>query len=280
MMTPRPPLSVALAAAGLAVPLYGLQSQAGRERGDRRGRAGVREAGDARAHVRNARSTRRAWSPPSRGSTGPSPRPRRRASPRCRKAEGERVKAGDLLVRFDIPTLAADVAAKEADVAQAQRAAGHGEGRARAHDGPRRARRRRARRIRKPRRRAGAGRGGARAGARRGRCRARPAATAPSCARASRASSRSAGTTRAISSRRRRAIRSLRVIDPTRLQVVASVPVGDLGRVMPRPAARGSTSAAGDERRAGHGAQRARRRSIPASATADVRLDVQRRRRT
>ena len=33
--------------------------------------------------------------------------------------EGERVKAGDLLVRFDIPTLAADVAAKEADVAQA-----------------------------------------------------------------------------------------------------------------------------------------------------------------
>ena len=33
--------------------------------------------------------------------------------------EGERVKAGDLLVRFEIPTLAAEVTAKEADVAQA-----------------------------------------------------------------------------------------------------------------------------------------------------------------
>jgi RND family efflux transporter MFP subunit len=33
--------------------------------------------------------------------------------------EGERVKAGDLLVRFEIPTLGADVTAKEADVAQA-----------------------------------------------------------------------------------------------------------------------------------------------------------------
>ncbi|HKW03237.1 MAG TPA: efflux RND transporter periplasmic adaptor subunit [Vicinamibacterales bacterium] len=33
--------------------------------------------------------------------------------------EGERVKAGDLLVRFEIPALSADVTAKEADVAQA-----------------------------------------------------------------------------------------------------------------------------------------------------------------
>ncbi len=35
------------------------------------------------------------------------------------RTEGERVKTGDLLVRFEIPTLAADVTAKEADVAQA-----------------------------------------------------------------------------------------------------------------------------------------------------------------
>jgi RND family efflux transporter MFP subunit len=35
------------------------------------------------------------------------------------RSEGERVKAGDLLVRFEIPTLAADVTTKEADVAQA-----------------------------------------------------------------------------------------------------------------------------------------------------------------
>ena len=35
------------------------------------------------------------------------------------KNEGERVKVGDLLVRFDIPTMAADVAAREADVAEA-----------------------------------------------------------------------------------------------------------------------------------------------------------------
>src|SRR4051812_22081014 len=34
------------------------------------------------------------------------------------KAEGEPVKAGDLLVRFDIPTLAADLAARQATVAQ------------------------------------------------------------------------------------------------------------------------------------------------------------------
>jgi RND family efflux transporter MFP subunit len=35
------------------------------------------------------------------------------------KAEGDRVSKGDLLVRFDIPTNAADLAAREADVAQA-----------------------------------------------------------------------------------------------------------------------------------------------------------------
>src|SRR5206468_7909118 len=35
------------------------------------------------------------------------------------KAEGDTVRQGDLLVRFDIPTLAADVAAKRAAVAQA-----------------------------------------------------------------------------------------------------------------------------------------------------------------
>jgi membrane fusion protein (multidrug efflux system) len=35
------------------------------------------------------------------------------------KAEGDAVKAGDLLVRFDIPTLASEVAAKQAEVAQA-----------------------------------------------------------------------------------------------------------------------------------------------------------------
>lgn len=37
-----------------------------------------------------------------------------------RNAEGDRVKAGDVLVRFDIPTLAADVAASRAKAAQAQ----------------------------------------------------------------------------------------------------------------------------------------------------------------
>ncbi len=35
------------------------------------------------------------------------------------KNEGERVRPGDLLVRFDVPTVAADVTAREADVAQA-----------------------------------------------------------------------------------------------------------------------------------------------------------------
>jgi RND family efflux transporter MFP subunit len=35
------------------------------------------------------------------------------------KNEGERVKVGDLLVRFDIPTMAADVTTREADVAEA-----------------------------------------------------------------------------------------------------------------------------------------------------------------
>ena len=35
------------------------------------------------------------------------------------KNEGERVKVGDLIVRFDIPTMTADVASKEADLAQA-----------------------------------------------------------------------------------------------------------------------------------------------------------------
>jgi RND family efflux transporter MFP subunit len=36
------------------------------------------------------------------------------------KAEGEAVREGDLLVRFDIPNLPADVAARKADIAQAQ----------------------------------------------------------------------------------------------------------------------------------------------------------------
>jgi membrane fusion protein (multidrug efflux system) len=36
------------------------------------------------------------------------------------KAEGDRVKPGDLLVRFDIPSLASDAAARRADVQQAQ----------------------------------------------------------------------------------------------------------------------------------------------------------------
>ncbi len=36
------------------------------------------------------------------------------------KAEGESVRAGDVLVRFDIPSLAAEVAGKKADLAQAQ----------------------------------------------------------------------------------------------------------------------------------------------------------------
>jgi RND family efflux transporter MFP subunit len=36
------------------------------------------------------------------------------------KAEGDRVQPGDLLVRFDIPTMTADLASREADVAQAK----------------------------------------------------------------------------------------------------------------------------------------------------------------
>ena len=73
------------------------------------------------------------------------------------KAEGDAVKAGDLLVRFDIPTLASDVAAKRASVAQAS-------ARARSRDGefqspvvaPRAGRRRAARSRRRE---AAAGRG-------------------------------------------------------------------------------------------------------------------------
>ena len=51
------------------------------------------------------------------------------------KAEGERVRAGDLLVRFEIPELVADVATKRAEVARAQaRIANATSAQTRAHD--------------------------------------------------------------------------------------------------------------------------------------------------
>jgi RND family efflux transporter MFP subunit len=51
------------------------------------------------------------------------------------KAEGDRVNAGDLLVRFELPALAADVASRKADVTRAQARLQHaGAGRSRARN--------------------------------------------------------------------------------------------------------------------------------------------------
>ena len=81
--------------------------------------------------------------------------------------------------------------------------------------------------------RAARGRGGRRAGQDRDRGRASRSRTGPSFARSSPASSPSAGTTSATSSTPPTADPVLRVINPAQLQVVASVPVADLARVVP-----------------------------------------------
>ncbi len=163
------------------------------------------------------------------------------------KAEGDRVKPGDLLVRFEIPSLATDVATRRAEVETGTRARGERPGLGDAPDDARRARRRGAEGAR-----------GRQARARRSARRAR-ASRQREPERRRRLPSRTVVRARFAGVIAKRAHNPGDMVEASaigrhparhrsgKLQVVAAVPIPDLRRVASRPARFAFSCRAADE---------------------------------
>ena len=249
--------SLALLVAG------GLRAAVRRADRDRRGRAGRGRDGQDRRH-RRPRSPRPGVVTPAPGAELTVVAPEAARIVELPKAEGDAVKAGDLLVRFDIPTLAADLGARQRGGRAGRRAARGGQGELHpalvapraGRRGAARSRRRQA--GRRPRPRPTSSRHEARSTPR------RRWPGAPSCARpfAGVVAKRFHNPGDFVEAAASDPV--LRVINPSQLQVVATVPVADLLAHRRRPRGRHLRARPGRSR-SGDGADQGRRRSIPAA---------------
>ena len=198
-----------------------------------------------RSATSSASCTRRASSRRRRAPSSSSSPPRRRASSRCRAPPATRVRPGDVLVRFEIPGSAADVQRQEAETGRARAAL----------EQARAAHQRAARAVRARRRRAQGSRGEPTVPSRTPRPRSRrPKRRSPRRARWPAARSVRATFAGVVATRQHNpgdlvepsaTDPVLRVIDPHRLEVVASVPLADVSRVRVGAAARLAGNGAG-----------------------------------